>query len=106
LSTCDSLLLRGHTNVLLVHSDTTIEIKVEGLLLCETPHKCPLQVMAIAEMDFVFPHEEEVFQMPPSITVDFCFEHINRVSRELVTLRSHYTTLRQLFCFGNHSWIG
>jgi len=67
---------------------------VECLLWCETPYKTPLQVMAIHEMAIVFPHG--VFQMPPSITADFCFEHINRVNRELVNLRSDYTTVRQV----------
>jgi len=44
--------------------------------------------MAIPEIAIVFPQKEEVFEMPPSITADFCFEHINRVNRELRTLRS------------------
>jgi len=38
-----------------------MEVDVEGLLLCETPHKTLLQVMAIPEMAIVFPHEDEVF---------------------------------------------
>jgi len=38
-----------------------MEVDVEGLLLCETPHKALLQVMAIPEMAIVFPHEDEVF---------------------------------------------
>jgi len=91
--------IEGSHQLLLGHSDTTMEVDVEGLLFCETPHKTPLQVMAIPEMATVFPHEEEVFEMPPSITADFCFEHINRVNRELRTLRSDYTTVRQILCF-------
>jgi len=46
--------------MLLVHSDTTMEVDVYGFLLCETPHKTRLQVMAIPEMAIVFSHEEEV----------------------------------------------
>jgi len=69
------------------------------LLLCETPKKPPLQVMAIPEMSIVFPHEEEVIQMQISITADFCYEHINRVYRELGTLRSDYTTVPHGLCF-------
>jgi len=60
--------------------------------------------MAISEMAIVVPHEEEVFQMPPSITADFCFEHIARVNRELGTLRSDYTTVRQVLCFWQPQW--
>jgi len=93
--------------LLLEQSGTKMEVDVEGLLLCETPHKTSLQVKAIPERDIMFPLEDGVFQMPPSITEDFCFDHINRVNRELGTLRSDYPTVRQvlLFFFGNHSWI-
>jgi len=91
--------IEGSQQLLLGHSDTTMEVDAEGLLLCETPHKTPLQVMAIPEIAIVFPHEEEVFQMPPSLPADFCLEHINRVNHELVILRSDYTTVRQVLCF-------
>jgi len=91
--------IEGSHQLLLGHSDTTMEVDVEGLLLCETPHKPPLQDMAIPEIAIVFPHEERAFEMPPSITADFCFEHINRVNRELRTLRSDYTTVRKVLCF-------
>jgi len=67
--------------------------------LCETPHKTPLQFMAFPEMATVFPHEKEVFQMPPSISAEIRFEHITRVNRELGTLRSNYTTVRQVLWF-------
>jgi len=50
-------------------------------------------------MAIVLPPEEEVSQMPPSITADFCFEHINHVNRELRNLRSDYTTVRHVLCF-------
>jgi len=97
--------IEGSQQLLLEHPDTTMEVDVECLLLCETPHQTPLQVMLIPEMDIVFPNEEEVFQMEPSITADFCFEHINRVDRELGTLHSDFTTARQFCIFGNHRWI-
>jgi len=90
--------IEGSQQVFEEHSDIIMEVGVEGLLLCETPHKPPVQVIAIAEMDIVFPHEE-VFQMPPFITADFCFEHINRVNRELGTLHSDYNTVRRFVCF-------
>jgi len=77
--------MEGSHQLLLGHSDTTVVVDVERLLLCETTHKTPLQVMAIPDMAIVFPHEEEVFDMPPSITADFCFEHIYRVNRKLRT---------------------
>jgi len=91
--------IEGSENFMLEHSDTTMEVDVEGLLLCETPHKTLLQVMAFPEMAIAFPHEEEVFQMPPFIPADLCFERMNRVNRELGTLRSDYTTVRQVLCF-------
>jgi len=91
--------IEGSHQLFLGHSGTTMEVDFEGLLFCETPHKIPLQVMAIPEMAIVFSPEEEVFHMPPSITADFCFEHINRVNRELGTLRSDYTKVRQVLCF-------
>jgi len=37
--------------------------------------------------------------MPPSITSEFRFEHINRVNREIGTLRSDSTKGRQFLCF-------
>jgi len=77
--------IEGSHQLWLGHSDT-MGVDVEGLLLCETPHKHHLVVMAIPEMAIVFTHEEEVFQMPPSITAGFCFEHINRVKLELECL--------------------
>jgi len=37
--------------------------------------------------------------MPIFFTADFCLDHINRVNRELGTLRLDYTTIRQCFVF-------
>jgi len=73
--------IEGSHRLLLGHSDTSMELDVEGILLCETQIKTPLQSMAIPEMAIVFPHKEEVFEIPPSRTADFCFEHINHVNR-------------------------
>jgi len=38
-----------------------MEVEVGGLLVCETPHKTPLQVMTNPEMAIVFPRDEGVF---------------------------------------------
>jgi len=53
--------IEGSHQLLLGHSGTRMEADVEGLLLFETLHKTPLQVMAIPDMAIVFTHEHEVF---------------------------------------------
>jgi len=67
------MIFEGSQQFLFVHSDTTMEVDVEVLLLRETPHNTPLRVLAISEMAILSPQEEEVFQMPPSITAGLLF---------------------------------
>jgi len=43
--------------------------------------------------------EGGIWHTPPSITAEISFGHITRVNRELGTLRSNYTTVRQVLCF-------
>jgi len=85
--------------LLLGHSENKMVVDFESLLLCVMLHKTPLGVMAIPEMAIIFPHEEKVLEISPFIAADLCFEHINRVNRELRTLRSDYITVRHVLCF-------